>query len=293
MSPEYSFTATHGADNNSKALIDGNVENLGYEYGAGDAIAKDLEEIASSVGKTSIRDYLIEPHVWPDDFASFDSPGITNANDHCVEPEPSDWTQCLKDALADSAVTKLFLPKNRYVIKDTLTIPAHKHLFGVSKNLTFIQAVEATNWPSANTEAPVVESVNDRNASSAISSLSIERHRDNPGFTALSWKAGRHSIVKDISVRPEPTDSSDPNNDKPHKTYTIKENGGGRWYGISAEWNDMSRSTLNPDYRHLLIENTTEPVWLYAVNYERSRAHDNGTPQPQGEITNAKNVFII
>jgi hypothetical protein len=62
----------------------------------------------------------------------------------------------------------------------------------------------------------------------------------------------------------------------------VRGNGGGRWYNFYG----FGRIEGSPDYRHLLVEGTTEPLSLYQCNAESARGQANM------EIRRAQHVSV-
>jgi hypothetical protein len=72
----------------------------------------------------------------------------------------------------------------------------------------------------------------------------------------------------------------------------ITDNGGGKWYGLMKH-NGFSLFTWNEAYRHLLIDGTREPFFLYGHNIERANCGQDGRTGYQCEVKNAENVFMF
>jgi hypothetical protein len=70
----------------------------------------------------------------------------------------------------------------------------------------------------------------------------------------------------------------------PHSLWKISGNGGGRWYFWGV---DKSGPNENMGYRHLLIDGTSQPLWMYGCNLEK------GKGLTRCEIKNARNVRIF
>jgi hypothetical protein len=132
---------------------------------------------------------------------------------------------------------------------------------------------------------PIITTVDDAEADTSLSFLLIERPAHNPNLALLEWRAGRRSVVRDLmggKYGRGQADHSAPGGN----TFAIRGNGGGRWYGVTAEWNRMSAGTEGPDYRHLRIVSSHEPLALYGLNVER------GLSDPQAEISDSRNLSI-
>lgn len=232
-------------------------------------------------------DAMESQHVWGEEFPSFEDPDVVDVSDFGAAGDGgTDDTDAIERALSSSK--KVFLPRGTYLVSRTLTIPKDTHLLGAAKHLSIIRASEGWN-PQAGT--PIVSTADDPTSRSSLSFLRIESGIEQR-HTALEWRAGRGSIVRDIMVDLSPPVKRKARTRRPwyadaakrRNTYRIK--GGGRWYGIAAPWNKMRFISKSPDYRHLLIEGSKEPLAIYGLNVERSLSH------PQSEIRNAENVKI-
>jgi hypothetical protein len=176
---------------------------------------------------------------------------------------------------------KLFVPRGIYIISDTLVLEANTALFGVSRLTSEIRA--ASGWGKANT--PIITTVDDKNARTCLSDLFISSLDTGEEFCSLHWKAGRHSIVRNVFTGLVGWDYKE-RGGKLFYTFLITGSGGGRWYAVNPEEATATKHTGHPDYRKILIKDTTEPLVFYSLNTERIRA------DYQAEILNAKNVMI-
>ena len=118
------------------------------------------------------------------------------------------------------------------------------------------------------------------------------RSQDSSAAYCLHWQAGRRSIFRDTNIvfsyRSPPQGlarSLDPSEIERlynHPLVRIDGHGGGRWYNFHQE----SSRGHGSDYRHLLIEGTTEPLHMYQCNPEHARSDANM------EIRGAQHVSI-
>lgn len=228
---------------------------------------------------------LIARHLWSASFASFEDADAVNITDFGARADDGvDDTAAIQAAL--DRHHKVFVPKGTFVITDTLRLNTDNQLFGVAKHLSVIRA--GTDW-RGEPGRPLITTVDDPSARTTLSFLLIERPHGLPSAPLLEWRAGAGSVVRDIMggvsrdrIEKVPTSSSAGF----RGTYAIRGNGGGRWYGLAAEWNRMKRDTSEPGYRHLVIEGTRQPLAMYGVNIER------GLSDPQIEIVDADKVTI-
>jgi hypothetical protein len=143
----------------------------------------------------------------------------------------------------------------------------------------------------------VVTTVNDASARTTLAQMGIRRfiHRDHDYFNNLIWRAGRHSVVRSIEFSTPPYEAGWWNyatND--HRDTTITGNGGGKWYAYHID--SRSRFSWHPNFQRLLIDGTTEPLFIYGFNPERANYDYDGADRYdryQSLARNAKNVFIF
>jgi hypothetical protein len=224
------------------------------------------------------EDRLINRHVWADAPSFEDAETRSVIEFGAVPNDGKDDTAAFSSAL--HAAEKVFVPKGVFDLSETLRIPRDRHLFGAGKHLSILRASRL--WKGSASTA-VVTTDDDRSASTSISSLMIENDSDQH-LTLLEWRAGRDAVIRDVmgaqvAFRRSSTPGVAP-------TYLITGSGGGRWFGIAAEWNAMRNGTRADSYRHLLIDQIAGPLALYGVNVERAFAN------PQSEIRNTENVSI-
>lgn len=189
---------------------------------------------------------------------------------------------------------KVFLPKGTYRLGATITLGRDNILFGADRNLTRIEV--DSNWIPSPTETPIITTVNSADATTYLGDLSIGVDTGGPDplqstglassedwFVALHWKAGRSSLVHIGSIYRSPFNNSR-HVTNPHSLVKITNNGGGRWYFLTAT---KTYNSQHNNYRILKVEGTTEPLSFYAVNPEHPRVADTYL-----QFINASNVRI-
>lgn len=224
-------------------------------------------------------DAIRQRHLWGK-LASFEDDDIVNVKTlGAIGDGVTDDTAALKSAIA--AHEKVFLPKGIYLVSESLVLGARTQLFGAARVVTEIRAIDGFGEKNQ----PLITTVDDAQATTCLSNISIGQHVSDSNLIALEWKAGRNSILHSIWVylcdsktKPRPV--------RAHSTYHITGNGGGRWYAVNSYEGQLATTTSHPDYRRLLVEGTTEPLSIYAFNVERVRA------TPQSEIRNASHVRV-
>jgi hypothetical protein len=228
---------------------------------------------------------LLSRHIWEggEKFVAFDQPGVINVKDapyNAAGDGVTDDTAALQSAI--DAGEKVFLPKGRYVISDSLRLKSNTQLFGISKTASII-VVNRDSAPDVDT--PMIASPNDANATTVLANLKLMLPV-NHLYYGIDWQAGRHSIVKDVWVTPVNPQYNAPDNPSLHWV-VIHGNGGGRWYNLLAP---ATWGTKNKDFRIQYIENTSEPLLFYMFHSQYARSLNN---DPQAEIIHSSNVTIF
>ncbi|MFB1487557.1 MULTISPECIES: glycosyl hydrolase family 28-related protein [unclassified Thiocapsa] len=222
---------------------------------------------------------IFRKHVWGPDFPSFQDPETIKVTDFGAVPDDgNDDTDAFKAALGSSQ--KVLVPPGVFQVSDTLTLGPHQHLMGAAKNLSIIAA--SREW-KAESDSPLLATSADSSATASLSSLLLENTSHRP-LTLLHWQAGPASIVRGIMAAQTAYETKGLQPSEP--TFLVSGAGAGRWYGLAAEWNRMKNGTRNPQYRHLLVKNSTAGLSFYGLNIERSHS------SLQSEIRNSANVNI-
>ena len=222
---------------------------------------------------------LISRHVWPGGaaFGSFENPGVVNVKDYGAKGDGvTDDTQAIRNAVA--AGDKVFLPRGNYKVSGTITLGSNTQLFGVAKHLSILKPI---GWMEA-LETPVVTTVNDTEATTAIADFKVELYYSDYHIQGVKWMAGRNSISKDVWVRLI-ADVNRPEQNQVLRRTLITGNGGGRWYNIFGE---VSWDSGHPDSRQVMIEGRTQPltIYMFQTQYHKSAMIS--------EIKNAFNVTV-
>jgi len=234
----------------------------------------------------SIPGDMVKMHTWPEVFPSFEDKDAVNIKELGAAGDgKTDDTAVFKRALG--SCKKIFLPKGEYIVSDTLTLGRDQHMFGVSKTRSIIKASDA--WKPT-TLTPVVQTVDDKDAVSSLSFLGIRATVEEVAyayFILLNWRAGRNSIVRDITNEEvgfwsgKPSQASEASTGRPN--VLITGHGGGKWYCLNSH---KGYRTVHPDFRRLLVKGTSEPLNFYGLNVERSRG------EPQFEVVDSSDVTV-
>jgi hypothetical protein len=128
--------------------------------------------------------------------------------------------------------------------------------------------------------APLIDTVDDGEARTELAFLELRVPVTAPAVYALRWRAGRHSVVRNIRAVPSAWEPDAPPALSP--LIRIEASGGGRWYDLYQDgwW------FQGPDYRHLLVEGTREPLSFYMLNPEHGRS------DAQVEFHDAQNIRV-
>lgn len=196
------------------------------------------------------------------------SPEVINVREAPYEAKgdgQSDDTQALQAAI-DQHDTVL-LPKGKYLLSRPLRLRAKTTLLGVSNLLSVLAPLPgAQMFNNPDAPQPLVETVDDPDAETVLTMVKLELPSTNPCVYALRWRAGRRSVVR--NVYPIRTVWH------PHATaygipmVRIEGSGGGRWYTQTL----LGWWSQGPDYRHLLVEGTREPLRFYHLQPQHARS---------------------
>jgi hypothetical protein len=176
----------------------------------------------------------------------------------------------------------VFLPKGRYFLSQPLRLRSSTRLFGVSNLLSVLAPLPGAKFfNNPDDPQPLVDTVDDAEAVTGLSMLKLELPSTNPCVYALRWRAGRRSVVRNIyPIRtvwhPHATSHGMP-------MIRIEGSGGGRWYTQTL----LGWWSQGPDYRHLLVEGTREPLRFYHLQPQHGRS------ESMVELNRARNVDIF
>ena len=172
----------------------------------------------------------------------------------------------------------VFLPKGEYRISRPLRLGARTRLFGVTNLLSVIAPLTDGAFLYADDPHPLVDTNDGADASTVLAFVEMRVPLTNPSCYALRWRAGRNSVVRNI--HPAATFWHPDAPPALHPMVQVTGHGGGRWYDfLVVHWWGQS-----PEYRHLLVAGTREPLRFYMANPE----HGRGIAQM--EIRDAANI---
>lgn len=225
-------------------------------------------------------------HLWAEDFPNWESPQAANVKEapyNAAGDGATDDTAAIQRAIDEHSI--VFLPKGTYRVTKTLRLRPETKLVGTHRCYSWIEAASAPGGSFADRDQPqpVVQTADDANAETALAFLGIRTLRDSPAAYALEWRCGRNSIFREVNVvLPYWAAKGKEVRMFNHPFVVVRGNGGGRWYNFHQEsWHGQG-----PDYRHLLVEGTSQPLHLYQCNPEHSRSDANL------ELRGAKHVSL-
>jgi hypothetical protein len=219
-------------------------------------------------------------HLWGPDFPSWQSPGAVNVKTapyNARGDSQTDDTAALQRAIDEHEI--VFLPKGLYHVTRTIRLKPNTRLVGVGEHLSLIIARGQTgDFNDVANPKPIIQTVDDRNAETVMSFCGVGTFEDAIGAYPLHWRVGRNSILRSVMVKmPNP---EMPGRNSPY--VLVSGHGGGRWYNFYAEF----FTKHGPEYRHLLVDGTSEPLRFYSCNPEHARGDANM------EIRNSRYVTI-
>lgn len=175
----------------------------------------------------------------------------------------------------------VFIPKGKYRISRPLRLKADTKLFGLTNLLTEITCLDGPSaFADVGNPRPLVETVDSPNTTTSLQSMTLKVPVRNPCVYALRWRAGGESLVRNIyPIRdvwhPHAIAMS-------HPMVVISGSAGGRWYTQTL----LGWWSQGPDYRHLLVDGTRQPLRFYHLQPQHSRC------DAMIEMRDAQNVDI-
>ena len=234
-------------------------------------------------------------HLWDEQFPSWESPmavNVKNAPYGAVGDGITDDAEAIQRAIDEHEV--VFLPNGDYAVSRTIRLRPNTKLTGAHRCFSWLVPLDRDggDFDDPAHPQPVVRTADSAGADTIVAFLAIRTLRDSVAAYCLHWQAGRRSIFRDTNIvfsfRAPPQgpasllDPSEVNHLYNHPVVRIDGHGGGRWYNFHQE----SSRGHGRNYRHLLIDGTTEPLHMYQCNPEHARSDANM------EIRGAKHVSI-
>ncbi|NIO23121.1 MAG: hypothetical protein GTN38_03800, partial [Candidatus Aenigmarchaeota archaeon] len=235
------------------------------------------------VTTSQLIDSLVKKHRWDENtFPSFEDADAVNVKEmgsySAMGDGVTDDTSALNYAIEN--YDKILLPRGIYTVSDTIVLKSRTEMVGVGD--IFSRIIPHSSWTPSG-ETIILTTENDKDATTIISSLSVntDMHLEvpgGPGFTPIEWRAGRNSVTRNVMAGAY---GSEVDAFLGYHRFRISDNGGGSHYGLLAR-----QRGLGDVSRALLIENTNEPICVYAFN---------GAGEPTDttiEIKNSNNVNL-
>jgi hypothetical protein len=240
------------------------------------------------IARTSPRpppdtDEFVARHRWPSPFPSAHSPGAVNVKDAPFNAKGdgvSDDAPAIQRAIDAHPI--VFLPKGTFALSRPLRLHARTKLMGIGNVQTVLTSLPGgPAYRDPDAPQPLVETVDDAAAETVLAFMKLLVPVRNPSVYALRWRAGRNSIVRNVYPIREAFHAHGAAMN--HPLVRIEGSGGGRWYtNVLLHWWDQG-----PDYRHLLIEGTREPLAFYMLEPQHGRS------TAMVEIRDAENIDIF
>ena len=237
---------------------------------------KQLKDMVSVISNETPPADLQSRHLWPVDFANWQSKRAVNVKDPPYNARGdgrNDDTRSIQRAIDENEI--VFIPKGYYRVTRTITLRAKSKLVGVAQHLSLLLAGgNEGDFADADNPQPVLQSVNDRNAESVFAFCGVYVAAEVGGAYALRWRAGRNSICRSVNFIRRYLHGHSNHTSLPLARVpfvVICDQGGGRWYNFYNE----SQRHITPEYRHLLVKGTTEPLRFYQCNAENSHSKVN------------------
>ncbi len=204
-------------------------------------------------------------HHWLEPLPNWDDPGVAN-----VKAPPysargdgaTDDTAAIQRALDESR--DVFLPAGHYRISRPLWLRADSRLFGLGVHSKIEPLPESAAFRDPGHPSPMLVTPDDAAARCVAAFFQLWCRW--PGSYAIHWRAGRHSMVRNVRTKSWPWPKGAAPAD--HAIILIDGHGGGRWY--NALMHQKFPQTLR--HRHVLVRSTREPLTFYMLNPEHSNA---------------------
>jgi hypothetical protein len=232
----------------------------------------------------SVPSDLQSRHAWTKPFPSWQDADTVNVKTAygAKGDGATDDTASIQNAI--NSHSKVFLPRGKYMISQPLVLKADTMLFGIGNVQTRIAPIiegAASVYKDLSDPKPIVETVDDPDATTILAFLALLTPRTSNAVYALEWRAGRQSVVRDIDTS-YGLAAQKGGDTLTHPLIVIEGNGGGKWYEL---WNEgFNPSSEAPDYRRLTVRNTTQQLSFYMLNLEHS------VSDYQAEFENVRNV---
>jgi len=230
----------------------------------------------------SLREFILK-HSWPKPFPSGLVKGAVNVKDppYLASGDGiTDDLQAIQKAIDENEM--VFIPGGTFAISGPLRLKSGTKIAGLGNVQTVITPTkEPGSFSDPDHPLALIETTDDADASTVLASMKLLVPVRNPCVYAICWRAGRRSVVRNVYPVRETS--------HPHATamgipmVRIEKSGGGKWFtNVLLHWWDQG-----PSYRHLRIDNTSEPLTFYMLEPQHGRG------EYMVEIINSSNIDVF
>ena len=269
-------TYAHGIDPTQVNLPFKTITSPVYTDGTRNARQVLLESEATVAPEGPPAD-LQSRHLWPDPFPSWESPGAVSVK---APPYSASGDGKTDDAAAiQRAINEheiVFVPRGVFRVSRTIDLKPNTKLIGLHQSFSRLAPLvdaEGGHFNDRGNPQPVLRTADSKDGDAIVAFLGISA--GHAATYCLHWRTGRHSILRSMTFNPPSERSSksypDTHVSSSHASIYASGNGGGKWYNVHED----AGGSRHPDYRHFLIEGTSEPLGLYQCNPEHSASGCN------------------
>lgn len=236
-----------------------------------------LYEHASTASPQEPPRDLQSRHIWPTPFPSWESPGAASVKAspyHAAGDGETDDAEALQRAVNENEI--VFLPRGVYRVSRTIDLRPNTKLIGIHQSYARLSPIADREGGAFNDDSrpqPVLRTADSKDGDAIVAFLGISAGY--PATFCLHWRTGRRSILRSVTFHPpseHPSKTYGDDHVSPrHAAVYVSGHGGGRWYNVHVD----SWGSRHPDYRHFLMEGTSEPLGLYQCNPEHSASGCN------------------
>lgn len=228
-------------------------------------------EIASVLPTANLQ----SRHALPE-LLAWNSPGVVNVRTAPYGAQGDNKTDdapAIQRALDERGT--VFLPKGRYRLGRPLVLAPGRKLIGAGRAFTVLLPLHGTAaFRDASAPSPLIDTSDAPEADTAIASLQLRAAI--PEAYALRWRAGGNSVVRDVNFRCGAAAGT------PRSPCVVVEgSGGGRWFNFF-----VFDAMPGPDYRHIMVRGTRQPLTFYMFDPEFGRS------EVMTEFVDTRNVTI-
>ena len=216
-------------------------------------------------------------HLWSEPFPSWESPGAVSvkASPYNAKGDgKTDDAKAIQRAIDEHEI--VFVPRGVYRVSRTIDLRPDTKLIGIHQSFARFRAMveaEDGSFRDGTNPQPVIRTADSADGQTTLAFLAISA--SHPATYCLHWRTGRNSILRSVTFHP-PSESrrrklKEGHVSPSHPAVYVSGNGGGRWYNVHVD----SFGSRHLDYRHFLIEGTSQPLRFYQCNPEHSMSGCN------------------